>query len=63
MPYQSQKQERFFEAVRAGWQPDHIKAPPKKVVDEFHDASVGAHGKIKPKLKHKLLAKALKDSP
>jgi hypothetical protein len=63
MPYQSKAQERFFEAVKHGWKPDHVKAPPKKVVDEFHDASVGANGKIKPKLKQKLLAKALKDAP
>lgn len=61
MPYQSEKQMRFMEAIRHGWRPDNVKAPPKKVVDEFHDASVGANDKIKASVKRKMLAKALRD--
>jgi len=60
MPYRSQAQERFFEAVRHGWKPDNVKTPPMSVVNEFHDASVNDHH-LKPTVKKKLMAKALRD--
>lgn len=62
MPYASEKQMHFMEAVRHGWRPDHMKAPSKAVAQKFHDDSV-SEGKLKASVKRKMVAKALRDAP
>lgn len=62
MPYASTQQRDFLEAVRHGWRPDHMKAPSKAVAQKFHDDSV-SEGKLKPSVKRKMVAKALREAP